>query len=248
MRPVARPSGLAKKPRPCVHCKAIVSPKEKLSVPCQGIRALQKQKGNPMRKITEIIIHCTATRPDAECTVESIRRYHRSLGWHDIGYHYVIYPDGSVHSGRPVEQAGAHCPGHNARRRTSRRHPHRSPTSRPPSISKRPFGRAPHHLHPRPQRVCQPYLPLFRRPTMEKGEQSLTAESGIIYKIYKISCAVRRIGEYQDLLKYEQPLEPHSLPAHSRRRWRLALRPTPPPAGGRERISPRCMSTSSGKI
>ena len=63
-----------------------------------------------MRKITEIIIHCTATRPDAECTVESIRRYHRSLGWHDIGYHYVIYPDGSVHSGRPVEQAGAHCP------------------------------------------------------------------------------------------------------------------------------------------
>ena len=68
-----------------------------------------------MRTITEIIIHCTATRPNAICTVESIRRYHRSLGWHDIGYHYVIYPDGSVHSGRPVEQAGAHCPGHNAR-------------------------------------------------------------------------------------------------------------------------------------
>lgn len=67
-----------------------------------------------MRTITEIIIHCTATRPDANCTVESIRRYHKSLGWHDIGYHYVIYPDGSVHSGRPIEQVGAHCPGHNA--------------------------------------------------------------------------------------------------------------------------------------
>ena len=67
-----------------------------------------------MRTITEIILHCTATRPDANCTVESIRRYHRSLGWHDIGYHYVIYPDGSVHSGRPVEEGGAHCPGHNA--------------------------------------------------------------------------------------------------------------------------------------
>lgn len=65
-----------------------------------------------MRTITEIIIHCTATRPDANCTVESIRRYHKSLGWHDIGYHYVIYPDGSVHSGRPVEEVGAHCPGH----------------------------------------------------------------------------------------------------------------------------------------
>ena len=59
-----------------------------------------------MRPITEIIIHCTATRPNAICTVESIRKYHRSLGWRD---------DGSVHSGRPVEQAGAHCPGHNAR-------------------------------------------------------------------------------------------------------------------------------------
>ena len=66
-----------------------------------------------MRTITEIIIHCTATRPDAYCTVESIRRYHKSLGWHDIGSHYVIYPDGSVHSGRPIEQVGAQCPGHN---------------------------------------------------------------------------------------------------------------------------------------
>lgn len=67
-----------------------------------------------MRPITEIIIHCTATRPDTNCTVESIRRYHKSLGWHDIGYHYVIYPDGSVHSGRPIEQVGAHCSDHNA--------------------------------------------------------------------------------------------------------------------------------------
>ena len=67
-----------------------------------------------MRPITEIIIHCTATRPDANCTVESIRHYHKSLGWHDIGYHYVIYPDGSVHAGRPVEEVGAHCPGQNA--------------------------------------------------------------------------------------------------------------------------------------
>ena len=67
-----------------------------------------------MRTITEIIIHCTATRPNAICTVESIRRHHRSLGWRDIGYHYVIYPDGSVHAGCPVEQPGAHTEGHNA--------------------------------------------------------------------------------------------------------------------------------------
>ncbi|MBO4588810.1 MAG: N-acetylmuramoyl-L-alanine amidase [Bacteroidales bacterium] len=67
-----------------------------------------------MRKITEIILHCTATRPNDHCTVESIRRYHRSLGWRDIGYHYVIYQDGGVLPGRPLEEVGAHCPGHNA--------------------------------------------------------------------------------------------------------------------------------------
>lgn len=67
-----------------------------------------------MRTITEIIIHCTATRPGQPCTVETIRRYHRSLGWADIGYHYVIYPDGSTHPGRPVELSGAHTIGHNA--------------------------------------------------------------------------------------------------------------------------------------
>ena len=69
---------------------------------------------------------------------------------------------------------------------------------------------------------------------MEKGEQTITAESGIIYKIYKISCAVRRIGEYQDLLKYEQPLEYHLIRPNPRRRWRLAIRPPPPSAGSRK--------------
>ena len=66
-----------------------------------------------MRTITEIIIHCTATRPNAICTVESIRRYHRSLGWRDIGYHYVIYRDGTIHDGRDVDLTGAHTTGHN---------------------------------------------------------------------------------------------------------------------------------------
>lgn len=67
-----------------------------------------------MRTITEIIIHCTATRPGQPCTIETIRRYHRSLGWSDIGYHYVIYPDGSIHTGRLVELPGAHTTGRNA--------------------------------------------------------------------------------------------------------------------------------------
>lgn len=67
-----------------------------------------------MRTIDEIIIHCTATPEGREVTVEELRRWHRAKGWADVGYHYVIYLDGSVHEGRPVWQAGAHTSGHNA--------------------------------------------------------------------------------------------------------------------------------------
>lgn len=67
-----------------------------------------------MRKITKIIIHCSATPEGRDYTVEDIDRWHRQKGWKGIGYHYVIYRDGSVHAGRDVEQIGAHCTGQNA--------------------------------------------------------------------------------------------------------------------------------------
>lgn len=68
-----------------------------------------------MRRIDKIIIHCTATPEGRDFTVEQIRDWHvRGNGWRDIGYHFVVCRDGSVHSGRPIEEAGAHCRGHNA--------------------------------------------------------------------------------------------------------------------------------------
>jgi len=68
-----------------------------------------------MRKINEIILHCTATPEGCDYTVAQIRDWHvNGNGWNDIGYHFVVYRDGSVHVGRPIEQAGAHCKGHNA--------------------------------------------------------------------------------------------------------------------------------------
>lgn len=67
-----------------------------------------------MRTIDEIIIHCTATPEGREVTVEELRRWHRAKGWADVGYHYIIYLDGTVHEGRPVWQSGAHTTGHNA--------------------------------------------------------------------------------------------------------------------------------------
>lgn len=67
-----------------------------------------------MRKITEIIVHCTATPEGKDFTVADIDRWHRQKGWNGIGYHYVIYRDGSVHTGRAKSVAGAHCLKHNA--------------------------------------------------------------------------------------------------------------------------------------
>lgn len=66
------------------------------------------------RKITEIIVHCSATREGVNQTVAQIRKYHvEQRGWSDIGYHYVVYLDGTIHAGRPLGKAGAHCIGHN---------------------------------------------------------------------------------------------------------------------------------------
>ena len=67
-----------------------------------------------MRKINEIIVHCTATFPEQVVTVADVTRWHRQLGWKTIGYHYLVTLAGEVQTGRPIEEAGAHCKGHNA--------------------------------------------------------------------------------------------------------------------------------------
>lgn len=66
-----------------------------------------------MRKINEIIVHCTATPEGRPFSVAQIDQCHRQRGFRCIGYHFVIYLDGSVHTGRPLAEVGAHCLGHN---------------------------------------------------------------------------------------------------------------------------------------
>ena len=82
-----------------------------------------------MRPIKKYIVHCSdSTFGD----VDQIRSWHtmpppRGRGWKDIGYHFVICNgqitpkvayqlgmDGIVRAGRPVEEIGSHCEGHNA--------------------------------------------------------------------------------------------------------------------------------------
>lgn len=67
-----------------------------------------------MRKITKIILHCSATREGQAFTAKDIDLWHRRQGFQMIGYHYVILLDGTVEIGRPEELPGAHTYGHNA--------------------------------------------------------------------------------------------------------------------------------------
>lgn len=67
-----------------------------------------------MRKINEIIIHCTATPAGRNVSIGEIDRWHRARGFNGIGYHFVIALDGTVMKGRDITLAGAHCKGHNA--------------------------------------------------------------------------------------------------------------------------------------
>lgn len=55
---------------------------------------------------THILIHHTGAE---EAGAAQVRAYHRSLGWRDVGYHYLIERDGRVVNGRPPTLRGAHC-------------------------------------------------------------------------------------------------------------------------------------------
>lgn len=67
-----------------------------------------------MRKITLIIIHCSATPEGRNLDFETCRHDHiHHRGFKDIGYHFYITRDGGIHRGRSLERIGAHCKNHN---------------------------------------------------------------------------------------------------------------------------------------
>ncbi len=66
-----------------------------------------------MRKINELIWHCTATPEGREVSAKEIDKWHKKRGWNGIGYHKVVHLDGSVSEGRPAWKIGAHVKGRN---------------------------------------------------------------------------------------------------------------------------------------
>lgn len=64
-------------------------------------------------KVRFIVVHCTDSRCDDLLSVDDVRAWHKSRGFEDIGYHYLIHPNGFIEVGRPIEYVGAHAVGFN---------------------------------------------------------------------------------------------------------------------------------------
>lgn len=83
-----------------------------------------------MRKINKALVHCSASDKSEQDSIDAIKELHTGpktrkinwgeygnvacFEWSDVGYHFVITTDGTVHFGRPIEIKGAHCPPENA--------------------------------------------------------------------------------------------------------------------------------------
>lgn len=66
------------------------------------------------RWVNEIIIHCSATKPNMDIGAEWIKNIHVNENkWADIGYHFVIRRNGIIEKGRDLNVIGAHVVGHN---------------------------------------------------------------------------------------------------------------------------------------
>jgi len=65
------------------------------------------------RPIDELIIHCAATPPNMDVGVAEITEWHIARGFKTIGYHHVIRRDGTLETGRPLDEVGAHTKGRN---------------------------------------------------------------------------------------------------------------------------------------
>lgn len=68
-----------------------------------------------MRTIKTIVLHCSATKQGQHVTVAEIEKWHRERGFTKVGYHYIIYLDGTIVEGRPLIESGAHVAGNNSK-------------------------------------------------------------------------------------------------------------------------------------
>jgi N-acetyl-anhydromuramyl-L-alanine amidase AmpD len=60
------------------------------------------------RPITHLVVHHTGI--DVAVGPLELKRYHQQVRrFGDIGYHFVVTPDGTIYEGRPLDKIGAHA-------------------------------------------------------------------------------------------------------------------------------------------
>ena len=76
--------------------------------------ALKAKSFSKRASTSHIAIHCSATEAGKPFKAVDIQGWHLQRGFADIGYHFVVYLDGTVVRGRPLDAVGAHVEGYNA--------------------------------------------------------------------------------------------------------------------------------------
>ena len=74
-----------------------------------------KSKPTIIKKIEEIILHCSATKEGRDYSPLDVHRWHLDRGWIGCGYNFIITRDGTIWECRPENSIGAHCTGHNTK-------------------------------------------------------------------------------------------------------------------------------------
>lgn len=67
------------------------------------------------KKTDYIVVHGSGTVPTKKVNKRVLEKKHRQIGFLTIGYHYVIEVDGTIESGRSIDEVGMHLKGFNER-------------------------------------------------------------------------------------------------------------------------------------
>jgi len=67
----------------------------------------------PSRKVHRVFIHCSASDHAHHDNIETMKSWHSTRGFSDVGYHFFIQKDGTLEYGRDIEKTPAAQKGHN---------------------------------------------------------------------------------------------------------------------------------------